>query len=158
MRLVFITIIFFLLLHSCKKKETEISPISTITIDINNYNLSFGLEKLSYIQDSVYLNFGTIQTYDCDKYRLNIATQKNGNELTITIGNIYYIGGFCVYGLFPATAKYANQALAIGNYNLVVMKNNSQYKGTIQVTNTAYKIIWENDATCMQIPIKTIAK
>lgn len=160
MKNLFIVLIGSVLFFSCKKNDdTPIETIGEINIDVQNNDFAFKLEKVHYLTDSIYFSFRTIDSnYNCDKYRINMATERIGNTINITLGNIYRDGGFCIYGFFPATNTYKTAALALGNYKLKVKNSTKTFEGLLQVTSNSYTINWEHDDHVMKIKPKVLQK
>jgi hypothetical protein len=150
--------LFVFTLFSCTTKES-VPPIKgTINIDVKNNDLVFSIERVHFLTDSVYLHFATVDLYDCDKYRINMASTNTDEDVSIILGNVYRDGGFCVFGQFPATNNFKSKALPLGKYKLSVKRNNDFYDGELNVTNSAYSITWNYDSNCMKIEPKTFLK
>jgi hypothetical protein len=155
---IFYIAVMVFLFSACKKNTTEEAPIQTVTMDIKSLDLNFHLRKVHNLTDSIYFEFTSKNLYDCDKYVINLSADVDAKTINITLGNIYKIIGFCNYGGYPAIGNYKSPALAIGQYNIVVKKENTNYEGKLTVSNTNYSFSWEHDAHCMEIHPKLLNK
>ncbi len=157
MRIKIIVLIYILFSLSCTKKESEVPSLGTIKIDVQSNDISFDITRVGSYTDSIYINFYTKATYNCNLYRLNYAIEQNSNNSNYTLGNTYYEPGFCVYGNFPATAKHKRPDLKLGKYSLQIISNNTAYSGSLEVTATQYIFNWNHD-NIVEIKNKTINK
>ncbi len=150
---VFLICLFF----SCKKKESIVVDLNAIIeIDVQNSELSFTLQKLSYT-DSVKFVFGSLDQYNCNLYRINYALEQVGQSYKFVMGNVFYAPGMCVFGNFPATAIHQFSDLKNGTYQLKITKAGQLYSGSLVVTSNQYQFNWNYD-NVLKINPKTINK
>ncbi len=151
-------IIMSLFFLSCTKEKTEEDFSQTISIDLNNTNVNFQINKVSNLTDSIYFEFTTTALYDCNKYAITINPQKINNKLQLTLGNISKYDPNCTAGQFPATGIYKMAALPVGKYGFFVKKGTATFEGELDVTPTAYIFDWVHDTHCMEITPKVLNK
>ena len=153
------TIVFiFFLFSSCKKQEDAPEYIKTFSFDIKNHDLIFGFKRVHFLTDSVYFQFATTASYNCDQYRINSGILNEGNMFTMLLGNIYLDGAQCVYGAFPAIATYKSPVLPEGLYKITVKKNGVSFDGELRVAENEYLFNWAHDEDCMKIEPKTLPR